>query len=158
MPIFATIEIVEEPADVQIDRADRRDVSSVSSIRLGGNFVSDVVVHDFSVTGCRLTGVSMTVGTQFRLGLTGGGVAEGHVVREGADGYGCAFSPILSEAVFGRSFDPDAVVKTLDILPAPREAQADPVVERWPAPVRAITMVGSAVAAWAAFLTVYRLL
>lgn len=155
MPIVATIQIMDEPEFALTNRADRRDVASVSTIRLPGRQVRDVTVHDLSTTGCRLTGARMSVGTVFRLGLAGGGTAEGIVVRDGADGYGCAFSPVISDAIFAQSFGAAPVVHAL-FAPSVGDGRFDePAIERWPLPVRAATLIGAAAAAWAACVALY---
>ena len=158
MSILATIELIGQPAAVRVAHGNRHDARAIGSAGGGNGLVRDVMVHDVSTTGCRLTGLTMDVGTSFRLGLTGGGVAQGHVVHAAEEGYGCAFSPELSEADFARSFDPRPAVTALQTPPAGREAMAEPAPERWPAPVRLVTLIGSAVAAWGVALTLYRLL
>ena len=155
MSILATIELIGQPAAVRIGHGNRHDARANDSAGGGNGLVRDVMVHDVSTTGCRLTGLTMDVGTSFRLGLTGGGVAQGHVVHNAEEGYGCAFSPELSEADFARAFDPRPALQT---PPAGRETMAEPAPDRWPAPVRLVTLIGSAVAAWGVALTLYRLL
>lgn len=156
MPLTATMQIIpEDLVDSAESRADRRIVTSGSTLRLLEGVAHDVTVEDLSTTGCLLHSTTrMTLGTRFRLGLRGGGAVEGEVVRIAPNGYGCVFPTPISAATFAASFGAEDVVHPLFAEQVDRPADTMITVARWPRPVRAATIVLSAVTAWAVVATV----
>lgn len=149
MPLTATIQIMAADAlDSMASRAERRVVASESTLRLVASGAHDVTVEDLSTTGCLLRSpIGMALGTRFRLGLRGGGAVEGEVIRIASGSYGCAFPTPIPPAVFAASFGADTV-RPLFAAP-PSHAVPDEIdIERWPRPVRAMTLVVGMVATW----------
>lgn len=151
MSLTATLQIMPEDAPVTAEaRADRRIVTTGSTLRLTPAFAYDVVVEDLSSTGCLLRSpMSLPLGTRFRLGLCGNGAVEGEVVRVAPQGYGCTFIKPIPADMFAKAFGTQNSVHAM--FPDQAAVPAgEPDMARWPRPVRAAVIIGCAVAAWGA--------
>ncbi len=155
MSLTATMQIMPIDAlTMRESRATRRVVSADSTLRLMPGVAHDVIVEDFSTTGCRLrSSIPMTVGTRLRLALSGGGATvEADVVRLAPGGYGCVFAVPIPEETFAKAFSGETIIHAMfEKDPAAHDApvaECLPDITPWPRPVRAVVMVGCGVGAW----------
>lgn len=83
-------------SDPEIRHADRAAVELDGTLRDLSTKPIDVVIHDISTTGARVEcPLSLAVGDQVWLGVSGLGVKAMHIVRRDGDQYGCEFTAAL---------------------------------------------------------------
>lgn len=132
--------------------AERRDVSSDSTLRDVHGRPIDVIVNDLSINGFRIeTAERLKIGSSVQLGLAGVGTVRAIVVRQNTSGYGCETVTSLTQAQLAAAFSSNPVVEgAFPSFLLPRDADMDePEIARWPAAARVGVIVGSAAALWA---------
>jgi hypothetical protein len=143
MPLIVTAQIVDADSS---PRAHRKPVDRVSTLRDQQSRPHDVHVENLSATGCFLwSDVPLALDSRILLGLAGGGVVEGTIIRRDGDNYGCQFLIPLTNAQLHTAFGRDALIEGVF------GTQAPPVnsTERWPRPARGTALIGLAATAWA---------
>lgn len=144
MPLTVTAQIV---ADDSAQRAERKPIDRASTLRVLDSRPYDAHVENLSATGCLLSSsVALSPGMGIRLGLSGGGIVEGTIIRQLGKQYGCEFLRPLTSEQMQAAFGADALVRGR-FAPA-LEAAASPPATRWPRPLRAVVMISLAVLAW----------
>jgi hypothetical protein len=132
-------------------RSDRRSIIRDTTLRDPAQRPVDVLVRDVSADGfCVDTDHPLDIDDIVSVGLIGIGSATARVVRRTAAGYGCAFlHPLggmdLQRAFAGTTVTDGAFASVLLRATSPGEQE-----DRWTPAVRAITLVGSALACWVA--------
>jgi hypothetical protein len=154
MPLIVTAQIVDDDSSY---RAERKYIDRASTLRVLESQPYDAHVENLSASGCLLrSSIALSPGIRIRLGLAGGGVAEGTIIRQFGDNYGCEFVHPLTDAQMQAAFGTDALVRGNF-----GQATTSPAVEatpRWPRPLRATVMIGLAVMAWLTVLITVKVL
>lgn len=122
----------------------RETIGLPSTLRGAGHAPADIIVEDLSPSGFLFRSADrFAIDARVQVGLAGSGAADATVVRRDGDLHGCVFARPLSLAQLQAAFSDDVVVQGTfggQVMPTPQ-----PVVERWPRPVRAaIWLVGGA--------------
>lgn len=135
-------------------RAPRRDIRQASTLRDPSLRPLDVLVHDLSVSGLRLTcPVPLELGSIVRIGLPAIGPAKARIVRRDGNDYGCDFVQPISESAVAGAFRGDPVVPIGTVpLPTGEEAFPEPQVERWPGALRVGFIFGASSLLWLAIV------
>jgi hypothetical protein len=131
----------------------RRVVAQASTMRAIHPSPIDVTVQDVSRDGCQLScEADLPLGTPLSIGLAGGGMTRGHIVRRTGQQYGCVFDTVLTPEQLRDAFGAQQV-----IMPFPAAPWAvplpEPAMDRWPGAVRAAVLLGGAGLCWAAVAT-----
>ncbi len=154
MPLTVTAQIVDTGS---AQRAERKLVDRASTLRVLESRPYDAHVENLSATGCLLSSsVALSPGTRIRLGLSGGGVVEGTIIRQLGNLFGCEFVRPLTREQMQAAFGTDALVQGR-FAPA-LEATAVIDAARWPRPLRATIMIGLAVLSWLTILITIEML
>ncbi|WP_296219220.1 PilZ domain-containing protein [uncultured Sphingomonas sp.] len=144
MPLTVTAQIVD---DDSAQRAERKSIDRASTLRVLESRPYDAHVENLSATGCLLSSsVVLSPGMRIRLGLSGGGVVEGTIIRQLGKQYGCEFLRPLTSEQMQAAFGTGALVHGR--FASASEATALPAAPRWPRSLRAAVMIGLAVLAW----------
>lgn len=84
---------------VRVDRAERYDVDAPGTVLTKADLPTTVTIINLSRSGCLYVGpVVPPVGATITIGIPGLGARPARVMRTGADGVGCAFLDLLTEA------------------------------------------------------------
>jgi hypothetical protein len=144
MPLIVTAQIVEPDTSL---RAHRMPIDRATTLRDQRSQPHDVHVENLSATGCLLwSRVTLAPDARIRLGLSGGGVVEGMIIRRAGSRYGCRFTTPLSNDQLYAAFGPDAVIEGIFDAPVDHDDGTD----RWPLPARGVALIGFATTAWVA--------
>jgi hypothetical protein len=154
MPLTVTAQIVDDDAAY---RAERKLIDRASTLRVLESQPYDVHVENLSETGCLMSSsVALSPGMRIRLGLSGGGVVEGTIIRQLGNQYGCEFVRPLTREQMQSAFGADALVQG-SFASAPGNTAVS-TTARWPRPLRATIMIGLAGLAWLTVLVTINIL
>lgn len=154
MPLIVTAQIVDDNTSY---RAERKPIDRASTLRVLESRPYDAHVENLSATGCLLSSsVALTPGTRIRLGLSGGGVVEGEIIRQLGSRYGCEFIHSLTDAQMHAAFGADALVQGR-FAPI-TQSRDDHDTAHWPRSVRGAVMIGFAVLIWLAIIVSIQML
>jgi hypothetical protein len=142
--------IVCDKSDYRISPRD--EVNAPSTLRLYGGEAADVHIRDLSASGCFVeSSMNLAVNDPIRIGLAGSGTIKGRLVRLSASGFAVMFNRALSDGELEGAFSGPEIIQPLN-QPGIDMVSGDEHV-RWPRPIRAIIVLGSAAALWAVIIT-----
>ncbi|UYY57052.1 PilZ domain-containing protein [Sphingomonas sp. S2-65] len=129
----------------------RRMLEEASTLRGPDRQPVDVTVSDLSQSGFNVrSDRELPLGAVVHLGLPGRGSLAARVVRRAGDHYGCEFLQYLADEQVAAAFEQSNV--TTLFLGSSEWETAEPVLRRWPRPVRAAVALVGALLAWGAIL------